>query len=143
LWRRIKEVLPLLVAAGIEASRGRDEAAKQITLRKIPTDDGSDGSRRESRVEKGNPPADTETDDGISNGRGTPNGRNDGSQNPASGAGSADTAIRYGDFTEKYVTPEQEERVRRLVRQGMSEKWARRTVVAGDHPLGCACEVCL
>ena len=36
LWRRIKEVLPLLVAAGIEASRGRDEAAKQITLRNSP-----------------------------------------------------------------------------------------------------------
>ena len=36
LWRRIKEVLSLLVAAGIEASRGRDESAKQITLRKIP-----------------------------------------------------------------------------------------------------------
>jgi hypothetical protein len=32
LWRRIKEVLPLLVAAGIEARRGRDESAKQITL---------------------------------------------------------------------------------------------------------------
>jgi hypothetical protein len=36
LWRRIKEVLPLLVAAGIEAARGRDESAKQITLRNFP-----------------------------------------------------------------------------------------------------------
>jgi hypothetical protein len=40
-------------------------------------------------------------------------------------------------------TPEQEERVRRLVKEGMAEKWARRTVLAGDHPLGCDCEVCL
>jgi hypothetical protein len=52
LWRRIKEVLPLLVAAGIEASRGRDESAKQIALRRFPTDDGSDGSGSESRTEK-------------------------------------------------------------------------------------------
>src|SRR5918997_1407340 len=43
LWRRIKEVLPLLVAAGLEAGRGRDESAKQITLRKIPMNNGSDG----------------------------------------------------------------------------------------------------
>ncbi len=146
LWRRIKEVLPLLVAAGIEASRGRDESAKQITLRKLPTDDGSDGSRCESRVEKGNPPADTETHDGIPNGRGTLNGRNDGSQNPSSDAASADTAntaIRYGDSTETDMTPEQEERVRRLVRQGTSEKWARKTILASDHPLECKCEVCL
>jgi hypothetical protein len=146
LWRRIKEVLPLLVAAGIEAGRDRDESAKQITLRKIPISNGSDGSRSESRVEKGNPPADKNTDDGIPNGRGAPNGRNDGSQNPASGAASADTAdtaIRNGDSTEEDVTPEQEERVRRLVQQGMSEKWARRTVLASDHPLECDCVVCL
>jgi hypothetical protein len=39
--------------------------------------------------------------------------------------------------------PEQEERVRRLVEQGMSEKWARRTVLASDHPLDCGCGVCL
>jgi hypothetical protein len=146
LWRRIKEVLPLLVAAGIEASRGRDESAKQITLRKIPTDDGSDGSRSESRVDKGNPPADTNADDGILNGRDTPNGRNDGSQNPASDAASADTADtadRSGNPADEATTTKQEERVRRLVQQGMSEKWARKTVLAGDHPLECDCEVCL
>src|SRR5215204_2395749 len=38
LWRRIKEVLPLLVAAGIEASRGRDRSGSTITLRKMPKD---------------------------------------------------------------------------------------------------------
>jgi hypothetical protein len=146
LWRRIKEVLPLLVAAGIDAGRDRDESAKRITLRKIPTDDGSDGIRSESRVDKGNPPADTNADDGISNGRDTPNGRNDGSQNPSSDAASADTADtanRSGNPADEATTTKQEERVRRLVRQGMSEKWARKTVLASDHPLDCGCEVCL
>jgi hypothetical protein len=38
---------------------------------------------------------------------------------------------------------EQTERIRRLVKEGMSETWARRTVLAYGHPLGCACEVCL
>src|SRR5215211_4151778 len=41
LWRRIKEVLPLLAAAGIEAARGRDESAKQITLRQLSNDDAT------------------------------------------------------------------------------------------------------
>ena len=132
LWRRIKEVLSLLVAAGIEAGRGRDESAKQITLRKIPTNDGSDGSGGESRADKGNTSANTKLDDGMTNGRDASNGRNDGSQNPANNAGSAntaDTANRYGDPTEAGGTPEQEARIRRLVEQGMAEKLARREVL--------------
>jgi hypothetical protein len=68
LWRRTKEVLSLLVAAGIEASRGRDEAAKQITLRKIPTDDGSDGSRSDSRTTRDETHANTARDDGSPDG---------------------------------------------------------------------------
>jgi putative DNA primase/helicase len=146
LWRRIKEVLPLLVAAGIEASRGRDESAKQITLRKIPTNDGSDGSGSESRTDKGKTHADTAQDDGRSNGSDGANGRSNGSKKPpnnAPSANNADTANRYGDFSEEASTLEQEERIRRLVGQGMSETWARRTVLADSHPLDCDCEVCL
>jgi hypothetical protein len=41
------------------------------------------------------------------------------------------------------VTAEQAERIRRLVREGMSETWARRTVLADGHPPGCGCKVCL
>jgi putative DNA primase/helicase len=40
-------------------------------------------------------------------------------------------------------TPEQEREVRRLVQQGMAEEWAKKTVLAGNHPLNCECEVCL
>jgi hypothetical protein len=41
------------------------------------------------------------------------------------------------------LTAEQAERIRHLVKDGMSETWARRTVLANDHPLDCECEVCL
>ena len=55
-----------------------------------------------------------------------------GSENPPSNAApanTADTANRYGDPTEVAGTPEQEARIRRLVEQGMAEKWARREVL--------------
>ncbi len=99
LWRRIKEVLSLLVAAGIEATRDRDESSKQITLRKISKNDGSDGSRGEFRAGKGKTHANTAADDGISNGSKDDNGRSDGSGEPPRNAGTAntaDTANRYG-----------------------------------------------
>ena len=41
------------------------------------------------------------------------------------------------------ITAEQAERIRSLVKEGMSETWARRTVLADGHPHGCGCEVCL
>jgi DNA primase len=41
------------------------------------------------------------------------------------------------------LTAEQAERIRNLVRESMSEMWARRTVLVDGHPLGCGCEVCL
>jgi hypothetical protein len=146
LWRRIKEVLPLLVAAGIEANRGRDEAAKQIALRRFPTHDGSDGSGSESRTDKDEIHANSAQDDGRSNGSGDANGMPDGSEKPPSNAApanTADTANRYGDTSEDAITPEQAERISRLVQEGMSETWARRTVLADAHPLSCDCEVCL
>jgi hypothetical protein len=43
----------------------------------------------------------------------------------------------------RWLAPEEAQRVKRLVREGMSERWARRTVLASDHSLGCDCEVCL
>jgi hypothetical protein len=41
------------------------------------------------------------------------------------------------------ASPEEEQRVRKLIGQGMAERWAWRTVLAQDHPLDCECEVCL
>jgi hypothetical protein len=119
LWRRIKEALSLLVAAGIEASRGRDESAKQITLRRFPTNDGSDDSGGESRTDKGETHANTAQDDGRSNGSDGANGIPNGSEKPQSDAAfanNANTAIRFGDFSEEVCTPEQAERIRNLVK---------------------------
>ena len=146
LWRRTKEVLPLLVAANIEAGRGRDHSAKQITLRRFPTNDGSDVSSGESRTDQEEAHANTTSDDGRSNGSDSANGRSNGSEKPpynAASANNADTANRYGDISENAITPEQAQRISRLVQEGMSETWARRTVLADGHPLGCDCEVCL
>ena len=92
LWRRIKEVLPLLVAVGIEASRGRDESAKQIVLRRFPTNDGSVGRGSESRTDKGKAHANSAKYDGKSNGSTCANGMTDGSEKPPSNAASANTA---------------------------------------------------
>jgi hypothetical protein len=104
LWRRINEVLALLVAAGIEARRGRDESAKQITLRKLSKNDGSDGSHREPRADKGETPANTDPDDGRSDGSDSANGRANGSEKQGCNAGNANTANtanRSGDFSEE------------------------------------------
>ncbi len=37
----------------------------------------------------------------------------------------------------------QQERIDRRIREGMSPKWARRSVLAPDHDFRCACQVCL
>jgi DNA primase len=52
-------------------------------------------------------------------------------------------AVELPEKKNDRFTAEQEERIRRLVEEGMSETWARRTVLASDHPLDCDCEVCL
>jgi P4 family phage/plasmid primase-like protien len=46
------------------------------------------------------------------------------------------------ESTRRRLTDEEVERVKRLRAEGMSPKWARKTVLAGGHPLDCECEVC-
>jgi hypothetical protein len=53
LWRRIKEVLPVLVAAGIEARRERPDSGTVIALRRSPASNASNASAGESRSGKG------------------------------------------------------------------------------------------
>jgi hypothetical protein len=52
LWRRIKEVLSLLVAAGIEAGRVEDRTGSKITLRKLPKNDATNATGDENREGK-------------------------------------------------------------------------------------------
>jgi hypothetical protein len=40
------------------------------------------------------------------------------------------------------ATLDQLKEIRKLTREGMAEEWAKRTVLASDHPLECDCEVC-
>jgi hypothetical protein len=72
LWRRIQEVVPLLVGVGIEASRERDEAGTTIALRRVPTDDASDASQDRKRVDKPDTTGNTDPDDARANARNTP-----------------------------------------------------------------------
>jgi hypothetical protein len=52
LWKRIKEVLPLLVDAGIEATREHTDKGTAIALRKVPRNDVSNVREDESREDK-------------------------------------------------------------------------------------------
>jgi hypothetical protein len=146
LWRRIKEVLPLLVAAGIEAARSEEKRGTVIALRKSPTDDATNATGGENRTNKAKPGGNRGGDNATSNATTPPDATSNATRKPADRAESGNSGKsgnRYGDFSEESSTPEQEERIRRLVKEGMSETWARRTVLVDSHPLGCGCEVCL
>jgi hypothetical protein len=91
LWRRIQEVVPLLVAVGIEASRQRDEAGTTIALRKIPKNDASDASQDRKRVDKPDSTGNTGPDDARLNARNTANASADARRNSADTAGSGNT----------------------------------------------------
>jgi hypothetical protein len=103
LWRRIKEVLPLLVAAGIEARRKDAEEATEITLRKMPVNDPSDSRKGESGLNKQSTPGIKEEDDSRSNPRVGSNSSPDSSAEALSYARSGitgNTGIRNGDSWE-------------------------------------------
>jgi hypothetical protein len=67
LWRRIKEVLALLVAAGIEAERAEDRSGTKIALRKSSTDDATNATGGESGTNKAKAGGNTGGDDATSN----------------------------------------------------------------------------
>jgi Bifunctional DNA primase/polymerase, N-terminal len=146
LWRRIKEVLPLLVAAGIEANRMEDRSGSTITFRKMLKNDATNATGDENPTGKGKAGGNTGTDDATSNATTAPDATSNAtrdSANRAESGNSGDSGNRFGDFSGEACTSEQEERIRSLVEEGMSGRWARRTVLASDHPLDCDCEVCL
>jgi hypothetical protein len=103
LWRRIQEVVPLLVGLGIEASRERDEAGTTIALRRVPTDDASDASEDRECVDKPDTIGNAAPDDARANARNAPNASADASRNSAETAGSGNngnTGNRFGDSWE-------------------------------------------
>lgn len=104
LWRRVKEVLPLLVAAGIEASREDAEKGSLIAFRKIPINDSSNSSISEKPAGKADQAGIRGADDSSSNPSQVPNSSSDSSPNPAylkrSGI-TGDTGIISGANSEK------------------------------------------
>jgi len=110
LWRRIKEVLPLLVAAGIEASRNDAEKATNITLRKVPRNDSSNSSGDEDRKDKPDSPGIRHSDDSTSNSRSGSNSKSNSSEEPLTYADhgiTGDTGIKNGDFSESGESTEE------------------------------------
>jgi hypothetical protein len=103
LWRRIQEVVPLLVGVGIAASRERDEAGTQVALRRVPTDDASDASQDQQRVDKPDTVGNTGSANARANARNTANASADARRNASKawGSGNTDnTGNRFGDSWE-------------------------------------------
>jgi hypothetical protein len=103
LWKRLKEVLPVLMAAGVEASRARPDKGTVIALRRVPIPNASNASTDESRSDKGDMAGNTDEANAISNARVGSNASSNASENPANQAGSGNTGntgIRDGDSSE-------------------------------------------
>jgi hypothetical protein len=73
LWRRIKEVLPLLVAAGIVAVRSEEKRATVIALRKSPTDDATNATGDETPTDQAGTGGNTSQNDATANATTGPN----------------------------------------------------------------------
>jgi hypothetical protein len=54
LWKRVKEVLPVLAAEGITAERDEDSHGSQIALRRVPTDAATAATKEEDGVDRVN-----------------------------------------------------------------------------------------
>lgn len=132
LWRRVNEVLPLLVAVGIEAVRDRDESGTTITLRRTPRNDASDASEAESGKGKRNSPGIKDEANASFNARNQSNASSNASENPAENAGSGNTGNRFGNFSE---TPASD--YDQLVEERMTE--LNRCTGKGDY----LCDACV
>ncbi len=171
LWKKIREVTPLLEVHGIRAYRKNDNrAGRPIILDTDFTDDGPDGGNYakyaddnadDNRVADDNADdnfdvssADTphtyaEPDDKGSDGRyfGPSLGSHTLIKKEGKRQGESrpdlSSASSAAVSSEGSVTAEQEARIRELVRLGFSEWSARCEVLAKDHEIGCECEVCL
>jgi hypothetical protein len=88
LWRRIQEVVPLLVAAGIGATRSEEKRGTVIALRKSPTDDATNATAAKNATGK----PDTGGNTASSNATSAPNA----TSNPADRAEGGNSGIRSG-----------------------------------------------
>jgi hypothetical protein len=98
LWRRIKEVLPLLAVIGIQATRREVEGGNEITLRKLPKSDTSNARTNENSV--GKPKMAGNTAHPITSSNTSPSEPNTRTGNRPSNTGASNTsekAVTYPD----------------------------------------------
>jgi hypothetical protein len=167
LWRKMQLIVPLLVTAGIEATRSEEKRGTAIALRKGSTDDATNATGLENVTGKPDAGGNTAPSNATANATNAPNATANATRNPADraeGGISGNSGIRNGSFSGPVsfdakpgedvtvaelkarrgeLSPEDARRVRELVRKGFSERVARQEVAAKDHPIDCECEVCL
>ena len=152
LWRRIQEVVPLLVASGIEVGRSEEERGTVIALRKSPTDDATDTTSGENTTGKPDAGGDTASSDATANATNGPNA----TRNPANRADGGNSGIRSGDFSGPApfspepvedvpvtklearlttISSEEERRVRNLEQEGLRADEAQASVTG--YPEAC------
>ena len=118
----------MLVAAGIEASRAEDKSGTKITLRKMSTVVATNATGAENPTRKADGGGNTNADAATANATSTANATRKPADRTESGI-SGNSGSRFGDFSEEASTPEQAGRIRKLVEEGMKEKWAREAVL--------------
>jgi hypothetical protein len=91
LWRRIKDVLGLLAAAGIEAGRTEDKSGSKITLRKMPKNVATDATGDRNLTDQAKTGGNTHGDDATPNATGPSNATADATPNPADRAKSGNS----------------------------------------------------
>ena len=103
LWRRINEVVPLLVAVGIEPARSESKQGTIIALRKPSTDDATNATTSENGGGKADRGGDTTASNATANATTASNATANATPNPAETAengNSGNSGIRFGDFSE-------------------------------------------
>jgi hypothetical protein len=103
LWRRVQEVVPLLVSAGIEAARSEERRGTVIALRKTPADDATNATAAENSADKPDTGGNTADSNAIANATKASNATANATQNPADRAesgNSGNSGIRSGGFSE-------------------------------------------
>ena len=101
LWKRIKEVLPVLVAAGIETHRKEDKSGSKIVLRKVPRSDATTATGGENRTERPNTDGIKDDSNATTTATGSDSNATDGNSEGSSATfnatGKADRYAGYGN----------------------------------------------
>jgi hypothetical protein len=102
-WRRIKEVLPLLIAGAIEARRGEEKRGTMIALRNIPKNDATNATTEENPIDEPDTGGNKQSSNATANATDAPNATANATRKPANSAesgNSGNSGNRSGAFWE-------------------------------------------